>query len=79
MRIKLWEPALPKAKQDPYQWHRYFCWRPLFLKGHLIWLETVHRKAVDLGYKTYEGKNAWIWEYNLEGPELSDHEEPRVT
>ena len=71
MRFKMWEPAPPKPKQNPYMWHRYFCWRPLIINGTVIWLGTVYRKAVDMGYDSYGGKEVWIWEYNIEGPELS--------
>ena len=50
MRFKLWEPAPPAPKQDPYKWHRHYCWRPLIIKGNVIYnSDTSVYNGIDVG------------------------------
>jgi hypothetical protein len=51
-----------KNKNSKYmQWHKWFAWHPVNIKGTWVWLERVYRKSVAGGYNGFE------WEYNLEG------------
>lgn len=55
MKLRLW----PKGPLSIYYTHEWFAWRPVFVDGRLVWLETVRRRC---------GLDGWYYELLRDEP-----------
>ena len=62
-------PTLMDRKKNLCEWHRWFAWRPVRVKGNECrWLESIYRKG-DY-YIDMHGTTEWTWEYRLTGEDI---------
>lgn len=53
----------PKVKQNPYDWHFSFAWKPVRINNHKYWLQTMYRRAERINEHGHI-----VWEYmDLDG------------
>ena len=68
MRIKLFrtEAGIERCRQ----WHRWFAWRPVVIRGYVVWLERVERRLVlkEVHYVPGPANYVDAWEYKLPLP-----------
>lgn len=43
----------PTGKGLCHEWNDWFAWRPVWIYGHWVWLETVHRRIDPYGDLDY--------------------------
>lgn len=58
MKIKMFDPDARAARRI---WHEWYAWRPVFVDGHLVWLETIERQWICFATDGIVGY--WGWKY----------------